>query len=433
MAIKPPKSKESCSVIQPTYTSIFPRIGVFRKGTRKQVITQKKGKPCTPYEIVGKDLGEKFRFAASIDDSYKQMLLIEAIQDLCGSTEPTTIRAELMGATAAEVFYGAYTQHRTDRSLLIECDGQTISKQYNDHTKRTASVNKPCLNKDDRLMHCQDCQPTGKLHIFFPELFLKSVELADGTGYVFYGGFDILTSSISDGFQIPEMLEGFEMIANSQGETLQGLPVIITRKATKYSGTDRKPKKKENGVWIDSPTFMQSYKKEDWFINIEIDMYRWMQKLAAKGKRPFEIAASSQAVFAGNNQAAIAPASDVKDDEINIKDLFKQMLADNDVDLQFNGNGSFISKKLYQLGYKQSPDNGKGDASQIPIDKLDDVVAKVVEALETHNNLNLQPAIATKAEVISEVTVKPEKPIKSAFDPDEASQYLDAIATTEPD
>ena len=168
---------------------------------------------------------------------------------------------------------------------------------------------------------------------------------------------------------------------------------------------------------------MQSYKKEDWFINIEIDMYRWMQKLAAKGKRPFEIAASSQAVFAGNNQAAIAPATDVKDDEINIKDLFKQMLADNDVDLQFNGNGSFISKKLYQLGYKQSPDNGKGDASQIPIDKLDDVVAKVVEALETHNNLNLQPAIATKAEVISEVTVKPEKPIKSAFDPDEASQY----------
>ena len=108
------------------------------------------------------------------------------------------------------------------------------------------------------------------------------------------------------------------------------------------------------------------------------------------------------------------------------------MLADNKVDLQFNGNGSFISKELYRLGYKQSPDNGKGDASQIPIDKLDDVVAKVVEALETHNNLNLQPAIATKAEVISEVTVKPEKPIKSAFDPDEASQYLEAIATTEP-
>lgn len=391
MAIKPPRGKEDCS-IQPTYTSIFPRIGVFRKGTEKQVITEKKGKPCTPYEIVGKDLGEKFRFAASIDDSYKQTLLIEAIADLCGSTEPTTIRAELMGATAEEVFYGAYTQHRTDRSLLIECDGQTISRQYEDRTKRTVKVNKPCLNKDDRLMHCQDCQPTGKLHIFFPELFSKPMDLADGTGYVFYGGFDVLTSSLADGFQIPEMLEGFELIANSMGETLQGLPVIITRKATKYSGTDRKPKKKENGVWVDSPTFMQSYKKEDWFINIEIDMYRWMQKLAAKGKRPFQIEANSQAVFAANNQPAIAPAPE-PNDEINIKELFKQMLADNGVDLQFNGNGAFIGKELSKMGYKQA--NGKGDASQIPIEKLDEVVGKVVKALEDHNNLNLQPVAKT--------------------------------------
>ncbi len=125
---------------------------------------------------------------------------------------------------------------------------------------------------------------------------------------------------------------------------------------------------------------------------------------------------------------AIAPAAEVKDEEINIKELFKQMLADNDVDLLFNGNGAFIGKELSKMGYKQA--NGKGDASQIPINKLDEVVAKVVEALETHNNLNLQPAIAAKAEVISGVATEPEKPIKSAFDPNEASQYLEAIATT---
>lgn len=138
-----------------------------------------------------------------------------------------------------------------------------------------------------------------------------------------------------------------------------------------------------------------------------------------------------QVLGSAEPRMAIAPAIEVKNDEINIKDLFKQMLADNDVDLHFNGNGAFIGKELSKMGYKQA--NGKGDASRIPIDKLEEVVAKVVEALETHNNLNLQPAIATKAEVISEVTVKPEKPIKSAFDPDEASQYLEAIATTEPD
>lgn len=381
MAIKPPRNKEDCS-IQPTYTSVFPRIGVFRKGTEKQIISQKKGKPCTPYEIVGKDLGEKFRFAPDIDDQYRQMLLNESIRELCGSLEPTTIRAELMGATSAEVFYGAYTQHRTDRSLLIECDGQTISKQYNDHTKRTMATNKPCLNKDDRLMHCQDCQPTGKLHIYFPELFLKSSELQDGTEYTFYGGFDVLTSSLSDGFQIPEILEGFELIANSMGETLQGLPVIITRKATKYSGTDRKPKKKENGVWVDNPTFMQSYKKEDWFINIEIDMYRWMRKLAAKGKRPFQIEANSQAVFASNDRAAIAPSQ-----EPTVKDAFKAEL--QALGIEVSEHGAIIGKELWDMGYKGEK-QGKGNANLIPIDKIQEVAQAIA------NKINPKP-VATEA------------------------------------
>jgi hypothetical protein len=104
-----------------------------------------------------------------------------------------------------------------------------------------------------------------------------------------------------------------------------------------------------------------------------------------------------QVLGSAEPRMAIAPAPE-SNDEINIKELFKQMLADNGVDLQFNGNGAFIGKELSKMGYKQA--NGKGDASQIPIEKLEEVVGKVVKALEDHNNLNLQPttqAIATSA------------------------------------
>lgn len=405
-----------------SYNPSFVKLGVFRKGSPKI-----DGK-------MGKDLGDRFRFEPEIGDSYKKILLKDLIADVLGSTEPTTIRAELMGATVDDVLFSYYTRHNAAKKLLVQCTGRTVLKEFCDRTKRLLTVNKPCANQDDRLMHCQECQPDSKLHIYIPELAQKTVDLGDGTGYRFFGGLDIISASISDGFHLASRLQGLEVMANSLGMTLNGMPVIITRKTEERSGVDRKPTKKDGGRTVPNPNFMKSFKKTHGFIEVELDTLRWAEKLHKRGitgDNPFLLSEGEQNLLP-QPRVAIAPAIEPEDDEINIKDLFKQMLADNKVDLQFNGNGSFISKELYRLGYKQSPDNGKGDASQIPIDKLDDVVAKVVEALETHNNLNLQPAIATKAEVISEVTVKPEKPIKSAFDPDEASQYLEAIATTEP-
>ena len=404
-----------------SYNPSFVKLGVFRKGSPKI-----DGK-------MGKDLGDRFRFEPEIGDSYKKILLKDLIADVLGSTEPTTIRAELMGATVDDVLFSYYTRHNAAKKLLVQCTGRTVLKEFCDRTKRLLTVNKPCANQDDRLMHCQECQPDSKLHIYIPELAQKTVDLGDGTGYRFFGGLDIISASISDGFHLASRLQGLEVMANSLGMTLNGMPVIITRKTEERSGVDRKPTKKDGGRTVPNPNFMKSFKKTHGFIEVELDTLRWAEKLHKRGitgDNPFLLSEGEQNLLP-QPRVAIAPASDVKDDEINIKDLFKQMLADNDVDLHFNGNGAFIGKELSKMGYKQA--NGKGDASQIPIDKLEEVVAKVVEALETHNNLNLQPVIATKAEVMPEVATEPEKPIKSAFDPSEADQYLDAIATTEPD
>ena len=403
-----------------SYNPSFVKLGVFRKGSPKI-----DGK-------MGKDLGDRFRFEPEIGDSYKKILLKDLIADVLGSTEPTTIRAELMGATVDDVLFSYYTRHNAAKKLLVQCTGRTVLKEFCDRTKRLLTVNKPCANQDDRLMHCQECQPDSKLHIYIPELAQKTVDLGDGTGYRFFGGLDIISASISDGFHLASRLQGLEVMANSLGMTLNGMPVIITRKTEERSGVDRKPTKKDGGRTVPNPNFMKSFKKTHGFIEVELDTLRWAEKLHKRGitgDNPFLLSEGEQNLLP-QPRVAIAPASDVKDDEINIKDLFKQMLADNDVDLHFNGNGAFIGKELSKMGYKQA--NGKGDASQIPIDKLEEVVAKVVEALETHNNLNLQPVIATKAEVMPEVAINPEKPIKSAFDPNEANQYLDAIATTEP-
>ena len=404
-----------------SYNPSFVKLGVFRKGSPKI-----DGK-------MGKDLGDRFRFEPEIGDSYKKILLKDLIADVLGSTEPTTIRAELMGATVDDVLFSYYTRHNAAKKLLVQCTGRTVLKEFCDRTKRLLTVNKPCANQDDRLMHCQECQPDSKLHIYIAELAQKTVDLGDGTGYRFFGGLDIISASISDGFHLASRLQGLEVMANSLGMTLNGMPVIITRKTEERSGVDRKPTKKDGGRTVPNPNFMKSFKKTHGFIEVELDTLRWAEKLHKRGitgDNPFLLSEGEQNLLP-QPRVAIAPASDVKDDEINIKDLFKQMLADNDVDLHFNGNGAFIGKELSKMGYKQA--NGKGDASQIPIDKLEEVVAKVVEALETHNNLNLQPVIATKAEVMPEVAINPEKPIKSAFDPNEADQYLDAIATTEPD
>ena len=398
-----------------TYNPSFVRLGVFRKGSPKI-----DGK-------MGQDLGDRFRFEPEIGDEFKKVLLKELITDALDSTEPTTIRAELMGASVPDVFFSYYTSHNAAKKMLIQCTGRTILREFCDRTKRLQTVNKPCANQDDRLMHCQGCQPDSKLHIYIPELAQTTVELADTSGYRFFGGIDVVTSSMSDGFHLASRLQGLEVMANSLGMTLNGMPVIITRKAEERSGVDRKPTKKESGRTVPNPNFMKSFKKKGWFIEIELDTLRWAEKLHKRGitgDNPFLLSEGEQnllpqpkAVITPQKTANIVrPRSVVP--EPSVKDAFIAELVDRGFDMEDKTNRAIAGEALKKLGYhKLSSDNVTvtGDANQIPIDLIKQVASKVGDAL---NNGNLTVDV--------EAIAQPQKPLRTAST-DDIQSYLDSV------
>jgi len=97
-----------------------------------------------------------------------------------------------------------------------------------------------------------------------------------------------------------------------------------------------------------------------------------------------EIAEESK--FSALSKSDIAAPIKKTDTPLDIKEAFKDLLEDRNIDLTFNGNGAIIGQELIKLGY-QRIDNGKpkGDASCIPLDKLQEVVNIVVNALEAHS------------------------------------------------
>ena len=398
------------------YNPSFVRLGVFRKGSPKI-----DGK-------MGHDLGDRFRFEPEIGDEYKKVLLKELITQALGSTEPTTIRAELMGATVDDVLFSYYTRHNAAKKMLAQCTGRTILKEFCDRTKRLQTVNKPCANQDDRLMHCQECQPDSKLHIYIPELAQTTVELADTSGYRFFGGIDVVTASMSDGFHLASRLQGLEAMASSLGMTLNGMPVIITRKAEERSGVDRKPTKKEGGRTIPNPSFMKSFKKKGWFVEIELDTLRWAEKLHKRGitgDNPFLLSEGEQNLLP-QAKVAIAPQKTVNTvrpqsvvPESNVRDAFIAELVGRGFDMEDKTNRAIAGEALKKLGYhKLASDNVTvtGDANQIPIDLIKQVASKVGDAL---NNANLTVDV--------EAIAQPQKHLRTA-NPDDIQGYLDSVA-----
>jgi hypothetical protein len=401
-----------------SYNPSFVKLGVFRKGSPKI-----DGK-------MGKDLGDRFRFEPEIGDSYKKILLKDLIADVLGSTEPTTIRAELMGATVDDVLFSYYTRHNAAKKLLVQCTGRTVLKEFCDRTKRLLTVNKPCANQDDRLMHCQECQPDSKLHIYIPELAQKTVDLGDSTGYRFFGGLDIISASISDGFHLAGRLQGLEVMANSLGMTLNGMPVIITRKTEERSGVDRKPTKKENGKTVPNPNFMKSFKKTHGFIEVELDTLRWAEKLHKRGitgDNPFLLSEGEQNLLpqprvALPSKKAASPndaIASTQDQDI-IKKAFTAELNSRGLDTESKTNRSIIGETLIDLGYTKIGFDGEtifGDANKIPIDLIKQVANKVEDAL---NGANLTATIDVEA-----IATQPQKPLRTA-NPDDIQSYLDS-------
>ena len=302
--------------------------------------------------------------------------------------------------------------------LKTKCNGSQIVEWRDEKNGNVFQTDKPKpCRAPNNAKGCGTCKASD----------LLKFKIFEFEGFGYDGIVELSTTAIHDISYLRDRLTEIQQTLATINLPLRGTPLVLYRETRTITKTinSQSSRSEESLLGLSLHPMLQKKLNQA----LERRLYAIVD---AVGNASLPLGTvEHQVLGSAEPRPAIAPASDVKDDEINIKDLFKQMLADNDVDLHFNGNGAFIGKELSKMGYKQA--NGKGDASQIPIDKLEEVVAKVVEALETHNNLNLQPVIATKAEVMPEVTVKPEKPIKSAFDPDEASQYLEAIATTEPD
>jgi hypothetical protein len=407
---------KEAAIARNNYNPSFVRLGVFRKGSPKI-----DGK-------MGKDLGDRFRFEPEIGDNYKKILLRDLITEVLGSTEPTTIRAELMGATVDDVLFSYYTRHNAAKKMLVQCTGRTILKEFCDRTKRLQTVDKPCANQDDRLMHCQECQPDSKLHIYIPELAQKTVDLGDGTGYRFFGGLDVMSTSMSDGFHLAGRLQGLEVMANSLGMTLNGMPVIITRKAEERSGVDRKPTVKQSGKTVPNPNFMKSFKKQGWFVEIELDTLRWAEKLHKRGitgDNPFILSEGEQNLLPQAKTALPAqkianPAIASTQDQDIVKKAFITELNARGLDTESKANREIIGERLIDLGYTKIGSDGEtifGDANKIPIALIKQVASKVEDAL---NGANLTMAVDVEA-----IAAQPKKPLRTA-NPDDIQSYLDS-------
>lgn len=299
--------------------------------------------------------------------------------------------------------------------LKTQCNGVQIVGWRDKNNVFQTENPKPC-RAPNSVKGCDACKASDLLKF-------KIFELEN---YGYDGIVELTTGSIHDISYLRDRLTEIQQTLASINLPLRGTPLLLyreTRTITKtINGISSRGEESLLGLSI-HPSLQTELNKA-----MKRRLYAIVEAVGT-ASIPIGGRIEHQVLGSAEPKPAIAPAnsSNPTDGQISIKELFKKMLADNGVDLNFNGNGAFIGKELSKMGYRQA--NGKGDASQIPEDKLEEVVGKVVKALITHNNLNLQPAIATEAEIIPEVATDLKKPIKSAFDPNEADQYLEAIAT----
>jgi hypothetical protein len=267
--------------------------------------------------------------------------------------------------------------------LKTQCNGVQIVGWRDEKSVFQSDKPKPCRapNSDKG---CDACKETDLLKF---KIFEFEVDGYDGI-------VELTTGSVHDISYLRDRLTEIQQTLASIDLPLRGTPLVLFREIRTITKTINgvSSRGEESLLGLKLHPMLQKKLNQA----LERRLYAIVDAVG-NASLPIGGTVEYQVLGSAEPRMAIAPAPE-SNDEINIKELFKQMLADNGVDLQFNGNGAFIGKELSKMGYKQA--NGKGDASQIPIEKLEEVVGKVVKALEDHNNLNLQPttqAIATSA------------------------------------
>jgi hypothetical protein len=258
--------------------------------------------------------------------------------------------------------------------LKTKCNGSQIVEWRDEKNVFQTDKPKPC-RAPNSAKGCDACKASD----------LLKFKIFEFEGFGYDGIVELTTGSVHDISYLRDRLTEIQQTLATINLPLRGTPLVLYRETRTITKTI-------NGI---------SSRSEESLLGLSLHPMLQKKLNQALERRLYAIVdavgnaslplgtVEHQVLGSAESRPAIAPASE-PNDEINIKELFKQMLADNGVDLQFNGNGAFIGKELSKMGYKQA--NGKGDASQIPIEKLDEVVGKVVKALEEHNNLNLQPA-----------------------------------------
>ena len=285
--------------------------------------------------------------------------------------------------------------------LKTKCDGDNIVGWRDSKNDFRTDSPKPCREPNSN-SGCKACKATD----------LLKFKIFEFGRFGFEGIVELTTGSIHDIGYLRDRVTEIAQTLESIGLPLRGTPLQLyreTRIITKTIGTVTS-RGEESLLGLSLRPSLQTRVNEA----LEARLYN---VIAAVSNPIASLSGTEHKALPMQTveHKAIAAAP-----EVDIKALFSELLTSQGVDIEFNGNRSFIGQELCLLGYERSPNSGKGDASKIPHDKLQEVADKIVKALEAHNNLNLQKAV-------QEV---PPTPLKSAaFDPNEASQYLDTIAS----
>jgi len=225
-----------------------------------------KGEKKTEAGAYGKNLDECFRFAPNPKGF--DCLHVEATFKECyGTLYPKIIRCNLNGNTLDECFSSSYARH-SGSSRTLTCNGKTIESWYDPAIAQTVRGSRACENTNPAKFYCDNCAPTGKLHLLLQEFMGKCLVA---------GQLDLNTSSICDIETIQSRIALFQEMREMRGKTLRGLPIVIFRSLQEKWGTDRRFEIKDRATkkLVPNPNFLKRYKRKDWYIDLAVDMERF--------------------------------------------------------------------------------------------------------------------------------------------------------------
>lgn len=199
----------------------FPKIGVIRKGGKKEVKTITKNGQSKEIETYGKDL-TYFRF--DTDDARAAAHFRAAYGD-----EPNAINVYLPFQTT-EANFSCWQEAYLAGGLQHRCDGETCVIWYDAKTHKYSQEPKPCPG---------GCKEVGRLTVIIPELQRLAYVTAE-------------THSIHDIMRLTENLQAVESLRGD----LRGIPFVLKRTPVEISTPSGDGKRA---------------RREKWLLSIEVD------------------------------------------------------------------------------------------------------------------------------------------------------------------